>query len=104
MTTVKPSVAVRFEPAARRRSRGQTVVKWATTTDHKVIGNLYFITSFAFFMVGGLLALIMRAELFAPGLQIVDNPEQYNQLFTMHGTIMLLLSMLPCRSSRSMYL
>jgi cytochrome c oxidase subunit 1 len=95
MTTVKPSVAVRFEPAARRRSRGQTVVKWATTTDHKVIGNLYFITSFAFFMVGGLLALIMRAELFAPGLQIVDNPEQYNQLFTMHGTIMLLLFATP---------
>ena len=95
MTTVKPSVAVRFEPAARRRSRGQTVVKWVTTTDHKVIGNLYFITSFAFFMVGGLLALIMRAELFAPGLQIVDNPEQYNQLFTMHGTIMLLLFATP---------
>jgi cytochrome c oxidase subunit 1 len=95
MTTVKPSVAVRFEPAARRRSRGQTVVKWVTTTDHKVIGNLYFITSFAFFMIGGLLALIMRAELFAPGLQIVDNPEQYNQLFTMHGTIMLLLFATP---------
>jgi cytochrome c oxidase subunit I len=95
MTTVKPSVAVRFEPAARRRSRGQTVVKWVTTTDHKVIGNLYFITSFAFFMVGGLLALIMRAELFAPGLQIVDSPEQYNQLFTMHGTIMLLLFATP---------
>jgi cytochrome c oxidase subunit 1 len=95
MTTVKPSVAVRFEPAARRRSRGQTVVKWVTSTDHKVIGNLYFITSFAFFMVGGLLALIMRAELFAPGLQIVDSPEQYNQLFTMHGTIMLLLFATP---------
>jgi cytochrome c oxidase subunit 1 len=95
MTTVKPSVAVRFEPATRRRSRGQTVVKWVTTTDHKVIGNLYFITSFAFFMIGGLLALIMRAELFSPGLQIVDNPEQYNQLFTMHGTIMLLLFATP---------
>ena len=95
MTTVKPSVAVRFDPAPRRRSRGQTVVRWVTTTDHKVIGNLYFITSFAFFMIGGLLALLIRAELFAPGLQIVDNPEQYNQLFTMHGTIMLLLFATP---------
>jgi len=95
MTTVKPSVAVRVEPAVRRRSRGQTVVKWVTTTDHKVIGNFYFITSFAFFMIGGLLALLIRAELFAPGLQIVDNPEQYNQLFTMHGTIMLLLFATP---------
>jgi len=95
MTTVKPSVAAGFEPATRRRSRGQTVVKWVTTTDHKVIGNLYFITSFSFFMIGGLLAMLIRAELFAPGLQIVDNPEQYNQLFTMHGTIMLLLFATP---------
>src|SRR5665213_4309554 len=95
MTTVKPSVAAGFEPATRRRSPGQRVVKWVTTTDHKVIGNLYFVTSFGFFMVGGLLALLIRAELFAPGLQIVDNPEQYNQLFTMHGTIMLLLFATP---------
>ncbi len=71
------------------------MVKWVTTTDHKVIGNLYFITSFVFFMIGGLLALLIRAELFEPGLQIVDNPEQYNQLFTMHGTIMLLLFATP---------
>jgi cytochrome c oxidase subunit 1 len=95
MTTVKPPVVVRFDPAARRRSRGQTVVRWVTTTDHKVIGNLYFITSFAFFMIGGLLALLIRTELFAPGLQVVDNPQQYNQLFTMHGTIMLLLFATP---------
>jgi cytochrome c oxidase subunit 1 len=94
MTAVKPNVVVRV-PAARRRSRGQTVVKWVTTTDHKVIGNFYFITSFAFFMIGGLLALVIRTELFAPGLQVVDNPEQYNQLFTMHGTIMLLLFATP---------
>jgi cytochrome c oxidase subunit 1 len=92
---VKPSVAVRLDPATRTRSPGQRVVNWVTTTDHKVIGNLYFVTSFAFFMVGGLLALLIRAELFAPGLQIVDNPEQYNQLFTMHGTIMLLLFATP---------
>jgi len=95
MTTVKPGLAVDSGPVTRRRSRGQTVVKWATTTDHKIIGNLYFITSFAFFMIGGLLALVIRAELFAPGLTIVDNPEQYNQLFTMHGTIMLLLFATP---------
>ena len=66
-----------------------------TTTDHKVIGNLYFITSFIFFLFGGVMALLIRAELVAPGLQIVDNPEQYNQLFTMHGTIMLLLFATP---------
>jgi len=95
MSTVKLSPTVTLHPPSRRRSRGQTVVKWVTTTDHKVIGNLYFITSFAFFMLGGLLALLIRAELFQPGLQIVDNPEQFNQLFTMHGTIMLLLFATP---------
>jgi hypothetical protein len=85
MSSVKTSAPLQLHPPARRRSPGQTVVKWVTTTDHKVIGNLYFFTSFGFFMIGGLLALLIRAELFAPGLQIVDNPEQYNQLFTMHG-------------------
>ncbi|MHB1473525.1 MAG: cytochrome c oxidase subunit I [Dermatophilaceae bacterium] len=95
MSSVRTSVPFQLDPSTRRRSPGQTVVKWVTTTDHKVIGNLYFITSFGFFMIGGLLALLIRAELFAPGLQIVDNPEQYNQLFTMHGTIMLLLFATP---------
>ncbi len=77
------------------RHPGRTVVKWLTATDHKIIGDLYFITTFAWFLIGGLLALLMRAELWVPGLQIVDNPEQYNQLFTMHGTIMLLLFATP---------
>ena len=74
---------------------GQTVIKYITTTDHKVIGNLYFITSFVWFLLGGIMALLIRTELAAPGLQVVDNPEQYNQLFTMHGTIMLLLFATP---------
>ena len=74
---------------------GSTFVKWITTTDHKKIGNLYFITSFIWFLLGGAMALIIRAELAAPGLQVVDNPEQYNQLFTMHGLVMLLLFATP---------
>jgi cytochrome c oxidase subunit 1 len=81
--------------ARPRLAKGQTFVKWVTTTDHKVIGNLYFITSFVFFLLGGIMALLIRAELLAPGLQVVDNPDQYNQLFTMHGTIMLLLFATP---------
>src|SRR5699024_1320352 len=52
------------------------------------IGNLYFVTSFVFFLLGGAMALMVRGELMAPGLQVVDNPQQYNQLVTMHGTIM----------------
>nr|WP_241995852.1 cytochrome c oxidase subunit I [Kribbella sp. VKM Ac-2568] len=70
------------------------MVKWLTTTDHKLIGHLYLITSFVFFLIGGVMALLIRAELAKPGLQIV-NEEVYNQLFTMHGTIMLLLFATP---------
>ncbi|WP_328526846.1 aa3-type cytochrome oxidase subunit I [Kribbella sp. NBC_00359] len=77
-----------------RRRPGATAVKWLTTTDHKLIGQLYLITSFAFFLIGGVMALLIRAELAKPGLQIV-NEEVYNQLFTMHGTIMLLLFATP---------
>ncbi|WP_344830134.1 cytochrome c oxidase subunit I [Actinocorallia longicatena] len=65
-----------------------------TSTDHKVIGYLYLITSFCFFLIGGIMALIMRAELYNPGLDLVSR-EQFNQLFTMHGTIMLLMFATP---------
>src|SRR3954447_24490316 len=81
-------------PEQPRRSRGAVVTSVLTTTDHKVIGNLYLATSFGFFLVAGLMAMIMRAELARPGLQIVDD-ELYNQLFTMHGTIILLLFATP---------
>jgi cytochrome c oxidase subunit 1 len=80
-------------PAVVRR--GNVVVKWITSTDHKTIGYMYLITSFIYFCVGGVMALIIRAQLFAPGLNIVDTKEQYNQLFTMHGTIMLLMFATP---------
>src|SRR5205085_8168322 len=64
-------------------------------TDHKTIGYLYLITSFFYFLVGGVLALVIRAQLFEPNLAIVPTHEQYNQLFTMHGTIMLLMFATP---------
>ncbi|MET0839245.1 MAG: cbb3-type cytochrome c oxidase subunit I, partial [Marmoricola sp.] len=73
---------------------GQQVVRIITTTDHKLIGKLYLTTSFAWFLIGGLMALVMRSELAFPGQQVV-NDELYNQLFTMHGTIMLLLFATP---------
>ena len=75
-------------------NKGRLVVKWLTTTDHKVIGHLYLITSFAWFLIGGIMALLMRAELARPGLQFLS-VEQYNQLFTMHGIIMLLMFATP---------
>ncbi|AXE24859.1 cytochrome c oxidase subunit I [Streptomyces globosus] len=70
------------------------MVEWLSTTDHKKIGHLYLIASFLFFLVGGVLALLMRAELARPGLQIVS-AEQYNQAFTLHGTVMLLFFATP---------
>ncbi|NJP65585.1 cytochrome c oxidase subunit I [Streptomyces spiramenti] len=86
--------SVPASPPARKKTPGQIVVKWLTTTDHKTIGSMYLITSFFFFVVGGAMALIMRAELARPGTQLVSN-EQFNQLFTMHGTVMLLLFATP---------
>ncbi|MFJ8535150.1 cytochrome c oxidase subunit I [Streptomyces sp. NPDC093591] len=78
----------------RTREPGRVIVDWLTTTDHKKIGHLYLITSFGFFLAGGVMALLMRAELARPGTQLLSN-EQFNQLFTMHGTIMLLLFATP---------
>ncbi len=75
--------------------KGNIVVSWVTSTDHKVIGNMYLITSFCYFLIAGVMALVIRAQLFEPGLSIVATKEQYNQLFTMHGTIMLLLFATP---------
>jgi cytochrome c oxidase subunit 1 len=74
--------------------RGSLFLRMLRTTDHKLIGRMYLVTSLLFFMVGGLLALLMRAELARPGMQFLS-PEQYNQLFTMHGTIMLLFYATP---------
>src|SRR5690606_16884937 len=94
-TTVERPTRALTSPEGPKPSLGRKIVGWMTTTDHKVIGNLYFVTSVAWFMLGGLMALVIRAELFVPGLQVVDNPEQFNQMFTMHGTIMLLLFATP---------
>ncbi len=75
-------------------SKGRLAVKIFTTTDHKTIGYLYLVTSFAWFLIGGILALLIRAELTRPGMQFLSS-EQYNQVFTMHGTIMLLMFATP---------
>ena len=78
----------------RKQSLGAAVVKWITSTDHKVIGYMYLITSLMWFFIAGLMALAIRAELAVPGMQMISL-EQYNQLFTMHGTIMLFLFATP---------
>ncbi|MFG2359565.1 cytochrome ubiquinol oxidase subunit I, partial [Streptomyces sp. NPDC048521] len=58
-----------------KRIRDTRAVQWLTTTDHKTIGTLYLVTAFAFFLIGGVMALLMRAELARPGLQIMSNEQ-----------------------------
>ena len=94
MTAVAPQpIATRPYPT-RTTVKGSLLLRLFRTTDHKQIGIMYLVTSFAFFMVGGAMALLMRTELAQPGLQFLSQ-EQFNQLFTMHGTIMLLLYATP---------
>ena len=67
---------------------------WLTTTDHKRIGQLYFWTALGFFLIGGLEALVIRAQLSRPeGIGV--SAEIYNQMFTMHGTTMVFLALMP---------
>ncbi|KAA2264291.1 cytochrome c oxidase subunit I [Solihabitans fulvus] len=94
MSTLSPTPIVPHPGAARRRPKGSVLLGLLRTTDPKQIGILYLVTSFGFFLVGGAMAMLMRAELARPGLQFLSQ-EQYNQLFTMHGTLMLLLYATP---------
>ena len=79
---------------AERQPPSPGGVGWLTTTDHKRIGILYMVTTFAFFLIAGLFSLVMRAELAAPGLQVVG-VDTYNELFTIHGTAMIFLFVAP---------
>ncbi len=67
---------------------------WLTTVDHKRIGTLYLFSALAFFVIGGLEAAVIRAQLAAPNGNIVS-ADFYNQLFTMHGTTMIFLAVMP---------
>jgi cytochrome c oxidase subunit 1 len=89
-----PSTEGPATPVVRKKSPGAMVVSWITSTDHKVIGYMYLILATFWFFLAGAMALAIRAELAVPGLQFVSL-EQYNQLFTMHGTIMLFLFATP---------
>ncbi|MFF0145730.1 cytochrome c oxidase subunit 1 [Amycolatopsis sulphurea] len=95
MTELKPQPAPVPVPVPQARGKkGSVLLALVRTTDPKKIGLLYLSTSMAFFLAGGAMALLMRGELARPGLQFLS-AEQYNQLFTMHGTIMLLLYATP---------
>jgi cytochrome c oxidase subunit I len=98
-------VAARAEEMRPYRSpwmRGR-VASWVTTVDHKRIGILYITTSLAFFLLGGILALLIRTQLIAPNVEIFSR-DGYNQLFTMHGTTMVFLVVVPVWAGFANYL
>ena len=70
------------------------LLDWLTTTDHKKIGILYLVNSFSFFVIAGVFALLMRTELARPGTQVFA-PHAYEELFTLHGTLMIFLVIFP---------
>ena len=81
-------------PVPKRPVHPTGVWSWITTVDHKRIGILYGVTAFVMFLTGGLEAMYIRAQLARPGQDLVS-PELYNQLFTMHGTTMIFLAIMP---------
>ena len=91
-----------LEPRAGTYRRSW-VLDWLTTVDHKKIGILYIANSFLFFFAAGILALLIRSELAIPGIQFLDQAT-YNQAFTMHGTIMLFLFIIPALSGFGNYI
>ncbi len=110
MTTVdEPEELVAPDPVDREPARppssvrGQGLLGLLTTTDHKVIGLAYVVTALGFFLLGGALATVVRAELYSPGTQIVE-PGAYNQVFTMHGSVMIYLFIVPMAFGLANYL
>jgi cytochrome c oxidase subunit I len=90
-TAERPAAPAAPAPPPRHNTG---ILRWITTTDHKVIGLSYITTSILFFLVGGLLALVMRTQLARPDQNLVS-PETYNEFFTMHGSIMIYLFVVP---------
>jgi cytochrome c oxidase subunit I len=79
----------------RRKRFSETYVgDWIMTTDHKKIGIMYIVTAFFFFLAGGVEALLVRTQLAVPNGKVLS-PEIYNQVFTMHGTTMIFLFVMP---------
>ena len=95
----RPEVALRGSP----RTEPEGWLRWLTTTDHKRIGVLYLTTTFLFFVLGGVEELLMRLQLARPNSDLIA-PENYNGLFTMHGTTMIFLFVVPVLAGFANYL
>jgi cytochrome c oxidase subunit 1 len=96
-------VAVRAETAPAVSWKDGKVASWLVTVDHKRIGILYIVTSLVFFGAGGILALLMRAQLATPDEKFITK-DSYNELFTIHGTTMIFLFVVPIMAGFGNYL
>src|SRR4051812_24789311 len=88
----RPAVPQLVAHEVRREPRGWT--SWITTTDHKRIGIMYLVLTFGFFILGGIEALMIRLQLGSPENTLLT-PQTYNELFTVHGTTMIFLFVVP---------
>jgi cytochrome c oxidase subunit 1 len=88
------SIAEALRLARKRAASYRGIWSWILTVDHKRIGLMYAITAFIFFLVGGMEALMLRLQLATPNGDVLD-PDQFNRLFTMHGTTMVFLVIMP---------
>jgi cytochrome c oxidase subunit I len=79
------------------------LLRWISSVDHKEIGILYFISAMFFFLIGGVEALVIRLQLLAPNLHLIS-PETFDQMFTMHGTTMIFLFVMPMLTGFSTYM
>ncbi|MBM0108056.1 cytochrome c oxidase subunit I [Steroidobacter sp. S1-65] len=109
MTTALPREADPAEITAqhaqltRTWGTGQSLFERLATVDHKIVARRYVITAFVFFVLAGVLALLMRIQLAQPDSHLID-PDRYNQLFTMHGTTMMFLFAVPIMEAIAVYL
>jgi cytochrome c oxidase subunit 1 len=94
-TATTPTLAPVPQITAHGVTRERTgLLDWLTTTDHKKLGILYLVTTFVFFLIGGVEALLIRLQLGTPENTLLD-PQTYNALFTMHGTTRIFLFVVP---------
>ena len=92
--TSLPLVPEKSEPLPSVGSK-EGLLTWVASLDHKLIGIMYIVTAGIFFVVGGLEAMLIRLQLGVPENNSFITPEIYNQIFTMHGTTMIFLVVVP---------
>jgi len=97
------ATAAELPKAVPQHGEPTGIWSWITTVDHKRIGILYGVTAFIFFLLGGVEALVIRAQLMAPDLEVVTG-QVYNGLFTMHATTMIFLAVMPLSAAFFNYL